>query len=461
MKSSISRRIFLSNFIVVFITIILFLIIFSMGVKQFYYGGTQRVLSDKALSNANFYNMYLKYDSLESKAITILRNYKEHADAELQIIDNNGNIISSSTGFIHRGKIDLTVAENLQVGEINFWGGKLKDTGEEVLTVITPLIEGERIVGYLRFVTSMEEIILAMNDLLFKAYILAGMILGLSLIITIILTRTIVRPIKHLTDISRRIAKGDLDVIANKKHDDEIGELSDTLNFMSDEIKKSNNLKNDFISSISHEIRTPLTSIRGWAETIENGSLDAVDTKQGINIILRESKRLTKLVEELLDFSKFDAGRINMNFEKVDLNVLVKDVVKLYKVKFKEKKLIINLSLDDKITYVNADLDRLKQVFINIIDNAYKFSNENGIIIISTEQIGKKVRVLIEDNGVGIPSKELSYVTEKFYKGSNSNSGSGLGLSISKEVIRLHKGILNVESIQGVGTKIIIDLTME
>src|SRR5690606_31854352 len=207
----------------------------------------------------------------------------------------------------------------------------------------------------------------------------------------------------------------------------------------------------DFISSISHEIRTPLTSIRGWAETLSQGLISEEETRQGIDIIQKESKRLTKLVEELLDFSRFESGRINMNFEKVDLNLLIKDVLKQYKIKFENKNLEIHYYLDEKITFVYGDSDRLKQVFINIIDNAYKFTNEGGKISVSSEHMPNGVKVTIEDTGIGIPSEEMVHVTEKFYKGSSKFSGNGLGLSISKEIIILHKGKIHIYSKEGKG----------
>jgi signal transduction histidine kinase len=458
LKSSIGRRIFLSNFIVIFLTVALFEVVFVAGAKQFYYGGTLRILTDKALSNANFYNMYLKYDSLSDKVGTILENYMDQDEAELQIVDTKGNIIVSSTGYRHSEKIDVSAISKLKAGEISSWQGKIRVADEEVLAVSTPLVQGDAIVGSLRFVTSVEGVKAVVNDLLLKAFIIGGLILALSLILTILLSKTIVRPIKHLTDVSRKIAAGDFDAVAVKKYNDEIGELSDTLNFMSEEIKKSNNLKNDFISSISHEIRTPLTSIRGWAETIDNNSLDSEETRQGVHIILRESERLAKLVGELLDFSRFESGRINMNFEKVDLNLLIKDIIKQYAVRFEEKKLNLISKLDDKITYVTGDTDRLRQVFINIIDNACKFTNKNGTVTVATQHTDNGARVIVEDNGIGIPTNELSHVTEKFYKGKSKQSGSGLGLSISREIVSLHKGTLHIMSTEGKGTTVIVDL---
>lgn len=461
LKNSIRRRITLSIFTVIFITILIFEAVFIIGVRQFYYGRALGILSDKAVSIANFYNMYLRYEDLYRKGTVILDNYEEKDRAELQIVDIEGNIIVSSAGFLHTEKVDVKSIRTLKVGEFHSWRGRLDTIDGEILIVSTPLIMGNSntIVGFIRLVSSIEEITITVKDLILKSVFLSTFILVLSLILASLLSGSIVKPIKHLTYVSRSIADGNFDIVADKKYNDEIGELTDTINFMSNEIKKSNSLKNDFISSISHEIRTPLTSIRGWAETLSEGSINEEETKQGIDIIKKESKRLTKLVEELLDFSRFESGRINMNFEKVDLNLLIKDVLKQYKIKFENKNLEIHLSLDEKITFVHGDLDRLKQVFINIIDNAYKFTNEGGKVLVVTEHMLKGVKVTIEDTGIGIPSQELTHITEKFYKGNSKFSGNGLGLSISKEIITLHKGKFYIHSKEGKGTKVSIELS--
>ena len=163
-------------------------------------------------------------------------------------------------------------------------------------------------------------------------------------------------------------------------------------------------------------------------------------------------------MEELLDFSKFEAERIDMNFEKVDLNLLVKDVLRQYSSRFSEKKMALNCILDDKVTYVTGDPGRLRQVFINVIDNACKFTDNDGSITVKTEKTPAGTNVIVKDNGIGIPPDELPHITEKFYKGKSAKSGSGIGLSISTEIIRLHNGNLRIESGYGKGTTVTIEL---
>ena len=236
---------FFSNSLVLLIVIAIFEIVFIFGVIQFYYG-EQWLLAEKAVSSAGLYNMYLKYDNIHNKAATILSNYKEGDKAELQIVDIDGTIIASSSGFNHVDKVNMDTISKLKVGEINSWQGQIRITGEKVLVVTTPLVAGENISGYLRLVTSIEGIKEIITDIVTKALITGILILAVSLILNAVLSRTIVQPIKHLTEVSKQIAGGNLDVVAEKRYDDEIGKLADTINFMSNEIKKSNNLKKRF-----------------------------------------------------------------------------------------------------------------------------------------------------------------------------------------------------------------------
>ena len=218
LKNSIRRRITLSIFTVIFITILIFEAVFIIGVRQFYYGRALGILSDKAVSIANFYNMYLRYEDLYRKGTVILDNYEEKDRAELQIVDIEGNIIVSSAGFLHTEKVDVKSIRTLKVGEFHSWRGRLDTIDGEILIVSTPLIMGNSntIVGFIRLVSSIEEITITVKDLILKSVFLSTFILVLSLILASLLSGSIVKPIKHLTYVSRSIADGNFDIVADK-----------------------------------------------------------------------------------------------------------------------------------------------------------------------------------------------------------------------------------------------------
>ncbi len=215
--------------------------------------------------------------------------------------------------------------------------------------------------------------------------------------------------------------------------------------------------KNDFISSVSHELRTPLTSIKGWAETILAG-VDATTQQKGMGVIAHESERLYGIVEELLDFSRLQSGRMTLTISKIDLLAELSEAVYMFTdiARTDQKK----LSFEDSGTLspILADVNRLKQVFINILDNAFKYTGENGKITVTTGEKDNWLWVCIADNGCGIPKEHLANVKKKFYKANQLVRGSGIGLAVVDEIIKLHGGLFDIESEEGKGTTVTVQL---
>jgi two-component system phosphate regulon sensor histidine kinase PhoR len=224
------------------------------------------------------------------------------------------------------------------------------------------------------------------------------------------------------------------------------------------EIKNIEKIKRDFVSNISHELRTPLTSIKGYAETLEETVNE--EGKRYLDIILRNTERLINIVQDLLLLSELEEVK-SLNIEELDLKALLENVMKIFDQKAKDKGLEISVSAEDNFPIIEADAFKLEQVFINILDNAVKYT-ERGEIAISLKNEIDDVIIEIEDTGIGMPQKDLVRIFERFYVVDKSRSrkmgGTGLGLSIVKHIILLHNGKINVESAYGVGTKLIITL---
>ena len=284
----------------------------------------------------------------------------------------------------------------------------------------------------------------------------------ISGIISLFLADSIIKPLKEVTDVAEKLADGQFKVRSEVKINDEIGRLSQTLNYMADEILRKEQLKNDFISNVSHELRTPLTSIKGWAITLKSDEVPDKDLlDDGLNIIEKESDRLSLMVEELLDFSRFTSGRISLEKEVFDIKSTLDMIYKQLKPRAKNSNIEFIRIIDDAIETLTGDENRIKQVFINILDNAFKFTDEGGKVEFNALKIENDLLIEITDNGAGIPEAELPYVTEKFYKGKNSNSHSGIGLSISDEIVKLHGGNMTIQSEEGKGTRVIVRLPLE
>jgi two-component system phosphate regulon sensor histidine kinase PhoR len=226
-------------------------------------------------------------------------------------------------------------------------------------------------------------------------------------------------------------------------------------------LKKLERVRTDFVANVTHEIRTPLTSILGYLETIKDGAIDNKDeARQFIEIIIKHAQRLNRLVEDLLTISKIELGEMNFHFEPVSLSDTIISVIILLEPKAKLKKIKIDNRVPEKLPLIKADKDRLMQVFVNILDNAVKFTQDAGEIIIEAVEDTNKdgISVSITDTGIGIPESEVARLGERFYRVDKTRSrdlgGTGLGLSIVKHLMIAQGGKMEIESRLGRGTKV-------
>jgi len=257
----------------------------------------------------------------------------------------------------------------------------------------------------------------------------------------------IITPVLHLTEVSRRIAEGSYGIQAQKNNNNEIGDLIDSLNELSAKIAQGERLQSEFISSVSHELRTPLTAITGWSETLLYDETISGDSRRGVVIISKESDRLTKMVGELLEFTRIQDGRFNLDIQKVDIGAVLEDSVLTYSEKLRQDEIeFIYNPYDDLFPDADADPERLKQVFLNLLDNAAKHGSEGKKIIVSSALSGDFVEIAVRDFGKGISAEDLPHIKEKFYKGASRERGSGIGLAVCDEIITRHSGTLTIEN---------------
>lgn len=284
----------------------------------------------------------------------------------------------------------------------------------------------------------------------------------ISGIVSIFLANSIVKPLQEVTKVAEKMADGKLNTRSKITLNDEIGKLASTLNYMAEELIKKEEIKNDFISSISHELRTPLTSIKGWAITLKSEELN--DNKiliDGLNIIEKENDRLASMVEELLDFSKFVSGRIKLVEDIFSIKDTIEIISKQLKPRIINNNIDFQVKVDSNLDLIVGDENRIKQVLINLLDNAIKFTPEGGKIKLHGSRENNKFILEIEDNGYGISHLDLPNIKEKFYKGNNKKSNNGIGLSICDEIIKLHNGSMEIISEINKGTKVIIEIPLK
>lgn len=290
----------------------------------------------------------------------------------------------------------------------------------------------------------------------------AAVIIAVLAVTSLRFLRTITQPVHSLTDISRRISAGSLGIQADKPRDDEIGGLFDSINELSAELAQSERLQTEFISSVSHELRTPLTAITGWSETLEYDENIQGDSRRGISIISREAGRLSKMVGELLEFTRIQGGRFKLNMERMDAETELADAVLTYSQLARQEGMeLVYVPPEEPSPLINGDPERLKQVFLNIIDNAVKYGRGGEKILVAFDSGAAGVTVTVRDFGPGIPQEELGHVKEKFYKGSSRERGSGIGLAVCDEIVTRHRGTLNIENADGGGALVTVTLPVD
>lgn len=274
----------------------------------------------------------------------------------------------------------------------------------------------------------------------------------------------LVRPVKKSIKIAKEFSEGNIDKNLKITTNDEFKELSDLLEYMGDTVNRFDEYQRKIIANISHDFRSPLTSIKGYAEAIQDGTIPQDQQGKYLDVILFEVERLTKLTQNLLTLNTFDKNGMMLQRTNYELNAVVKNVAQVFEGTCKQKKITLRLLFSHETVFVNADRGRIEQVIYNLVDNAIKFSHADSEIRIFTEKKGRKVIVSIQDEGAGIQKTELMKIWDRFYKSDSSRGkdkkGTGLGLSIVKEIITAHNENINVISTVGVGTEFIFTLPL-
>ena len=334
----------------------------------------------------------------------------------------------------------------------------VQENGENVMAVTCMLDIDDYRYNAVRVIVSLTGIDAQLGKVMLFTIFVSGCVILLMLFLGLYFIGSIVKPLRQISKNARKIAQGDFSVDIDYKTNDELGELCRVFNYMANELKNSENIKNDFISSVSHELRTPLTAIRGWSETIMSSPEDKKTAAKGMRIISEESGRLAAMVEELLDFSKMQSGRFNLSMEYMDVYAELTDAVIMYSSRATQENKVIIYEEPMDIVTIYGDKNRIRQVFINIIDNAVKYTPPGGSIIVNAKAEKDIIYLIIEDTGCGIAKADLQKVKTKFFKANNTVRGSGIGLAVADEIITAHGGELEIESEEGKYTRVIITL---
>lgn len=439
-------------------------VVFAFAVHSYYYSTVQSYLTTEARVCATQFTRDLDPQTPDfyTTAKEFVDGFSDKDNMELLILDKKGDVLLTSSDFLPDQKLsmpDFTQASASAQG-IGNWMGVNASTNEKVMAVTSILHDTQgRELGAARYVVSLTQV-----DWQIALFSLISGIICIAIIAFVLFSgmyfiNSIVVPVREVTAMAGRIASGDYNARINKSYDDEMGELCDTINNLAGELGTTDRIKNDFISSVSHELRTPLTAIKGWSETILGCTPNDRDTiEKGMRVIIEETGRLSSMVEDLLDFSRMQSGRFRMAIDKIDILAELGEAVLMFSDRARREGLTLLYDEPDSLPPLMGDRNRLRQVFVNILDNAFKYSESGGVVKVGTVNNGNHIKIIISDTGCGIPQKDLPHVKQKFFKGNLTRRGSGIGLAVADEIVCLHGGTLEIDSEENKGTAVTIIL---
>ncbi len=468
MRSGITRRWLCGSLLMTVLLVLLVEGMFLYSCTRSYYNSVQQTMYRRFSSISGQLKMYTgdtAQKASASRSVALRRMVEQFSDKdkyEFMLLDSYGSVIASSSGTDAEGI--LTSADFEQAQETGDGMGVAiyrTDSSEMVMAVCCLVPYAAEDVAAMRLVTSLTLVQNQLKNVFLISIVVVITILGFTVASGLYFVRSIVVPLGQVERTAASIARGELDVRLPVTGDarDEVDRLRGTINRMAEGLEETEKMKNEFISSVSHELRTPLTSIRGWVETLR--TLDDPEDenyRKGLEIINNETARLYNMVEELLDFSRLQNGRLKMSCHPLDLVAELTDVVLFCEARIQREGLLLSYSEPEEMIPVYADPNRLRQVFINILDNAIKYSAPGGRITVKIWQGEYKAFIEIIDQGRGIPPEDLENVKTKFYKGSNSVRGSGIGLALVDSIMTALDGTLDLKSTLGRGTVVTLGL---
>ena len=470
MRSGITRRWLRGNLLLTVLLLVLVEGLFLYSYTRSYYNGVQQTMVRRFSSITGQLKMYTgdtAQKASASRSVALRRMVEQFSDKdkyEFMLLDSYGGVIASSSGTDADGIVTQSDFEQAQ-DAVDGMGVALYKTqsGEQVMSVCYLVPYAAEDVAAMRLVTSMTLVTRQLKNAIAVSGVIVLAILVFTVMSGLYFVRSIVVPLGQVERTAASIARGELDVRLPVTGDqrDEVDRLRGTINQMAEGLEETEKMKNEFISSVSHELRTPLTSIRGWVETLRalNDPADE-NYRKGLEIINNETVRLYNMVEELLDFSRLQNGRIQMNNHPLDLVAELTDAVLFCEARIRQEGMILSYTEPEEMIPVYADPDRLRQVFINIMDNAIKYSAPGGRITVKLWAGEYKAFAEIIDQGRGIPPEDLENVKTKFYKGSNSVRGSGIGLALVDSIMTALDGTMDIKSTLGRGTVVTLGLPL-
>lgn len=445
----------LLNIIITVIVIIVTSMLLLGLLSGYIVNDRSRTLTEEAdrVNQMTVFYINNRNDAVEDFYKMSLRNVSNRIRGIIYIVDRRGNVISSDNASetVNMSKIDADFAQKVLSGKKTVEVGNLDGLyNHTFLTVGVPLAFGDEIVGATYLAMPMPEINRYKYHIFRITISAITTAIIVAMVISYIYSRKASKPIMDLNNAAKAVANGNFDVKVSTDGDSEMAELSSNFNAMVESLKSLEDMRSSFIANVSHELRTPMTTISGFVEGIMDGTIPPEKRDTYLKIVLDETKRLARLVTELLQLARIDAGTMQLNIREFDINELIRITILKFESRINEKALDIDIDFENENEPVLADKDTVQRVVTNLFDNAIKFNYQNGYIKIAVKRHNGKIEISIENSGIGIEPDELLHIWERFYKTDKSRSydkkGMGLGLYLVQGIIAAHDEKIWVES---------------
>ncbi len=469
MFRSLFGRLMVTYFIIILVTLLALGILLSTFFQEYIFSNRAEELIREGEALVPYVELYA-IGLIDART---LQNYFEVIDRFL----NTTIWITDELGYIWRtysadedaaerwNDQRLTVEEFVQVlkgNTITRVGRFNEQFAVPVLTVGVPLRINNKIRGAIFLHSPVHELTSTLYDIYRNIWMAAFISSVLSIVLLYLISRRISKPLVQINQISREFASGNFRQRVKAVSRDDLGQLGVNFNAMADALENLENMRKSFVANVSHELRSPLTSMRGYIQGVLDRTIPIEEHNKYLHIALDETERLNRLINELLDLAQIESGQFSMHVGIMDVNELIRRTLISYEDRIEQKNMDVKVDFETEFCFVEADPDRIKQVIINLLDNAIKFNRPEGLLFLKTWQHKDSVYIKILDQGPGMPKEEVVHIWEPFYQVDKSRSqrlgGTGLGLSIVKKIIEEHGQTIWVNSQPGKGTAFIFSL---
>lgn len=385
-----------------------------------------------------------------------LKHYALTEDINITIIDNENKVLYNSNTSMRMG-----MGMRNHKGMMNMHGMPKGNYAEKSYSLLNNTLKvGSLVIGYIDN-AYLTESALVFKDTLGKSLLLSSIItIFISIAVSIYLSSNLTTPLVNIRNTAADIRKGNLDSRSKINTNTlEIKELSDSINYLGETLGKEEETRKKYASDISHELRTPLTTLKAHLEAIIDGVWDP--NKEHLGILMSEISRLTNLVDDLKDSFNLKEDSMNINKTKFNISKELEDIITTFSPMYHKEGHEIKYSIEDHIE-ITMDKDKLNQIMVNLLSNSLRYLNNNGEVFVELKKAKEQIIIKVKDNGIGIKKEDLPFIFNRFYRADpsrdKSTGGTGLGLPIVKSIVEAHEGTINIDSVFGESTEIIISL---